>query len=42
MHPSRAVLAGRDQAPMEIQTRMGEVKRSSIVPTPRYSSLLYS
>lgn len=42
MHPSRAVLAGRDQAPKEIQTTRGEVKRISTVPIPRYSSLYYT
>lgn len=32
MHPSRAVLAGRVQAPTEIQTTMGDVIRSNTKP----------
>lgn len=39
--PFRAVLAGRDQAPVERQTAVGEVMRSHTMPTPRYSSLFY-
>lgn len=42
MHPFRAVLAGRDQGPMEIQTTIREVIGSNTMPILRYSPLFYS
>lgn len=39
--PFRAVLAGRDQAPAERHTAVGEVIESHTMPTLRYSSLFH-